>query len=99
MAIHVAALCQRSLSYDEYTRHALEQERIAQQKSITCMAGEQQPPSGQSRVPLTVSQAQSIGTKLEIAVDKGNPARRHVISDDCRTKTEGKARKSLRQRL
>jgi hypothetical protein len=99
MAIHVAALRQDSLSYDEFTRRALEQERVTQQKSTTCMPTEQQPSSDQSGVPLTVSPAQSIGTKLEVAVDKGNPTRRHVLSDDCRTKTGGKPKKSLRQRL
>lgn len=99
MAIHVAALRQDSLTYDEFTKRALEQERIAQQKSTTCVPTKQQPTSNQSRVPLTVSPAQSIGPKREIAVDKGKSARRPVISDDCRTKTEGKPKKSLRQRL
>src|SRR5215831_7057210 len=100
MAIHVAALCQRSLSYEEYTRRALEQERIAQQKSTTCRPTEQQPFSDQNRVPLTVCPTQSIGTKLEIGADKGNRARRHPISDEGRTKTEDKPKKKgLKQRL
>jgi hypothetical protein len=99
MAIHVAALRQDSLSYDEFTKRALEQERVAQQESITCRPAEQQLSSSQSRVPLTESPAQSIGTNLEIAADKGNPARRPVTSDDCHTKTEGKPKKSLAKRL
>jgi hypothetical protein len=100
MAIHEAALCQRSLTYEEFTRRALEQERIAQQKSITCKPAEQRLCLSQNHVPLTGPPAQNIETKLEIAIDKGKSARRPVISDNCRTKTEGKPKKKgLRQRL
>ena len=96
MAIHVAALCQRSLSYEEYTRRELEREKIAQQKSTMCRPTEQQPCSNQSRVPATVPPAQSIGTKSVIAVHERNPAQRDLFSDD---RSEGKPKKSVRQRL
>ena len=99
MAIHVAALCQRSLPYDEYTRRALEQERVTQQTSATCTATEQRPSSAKSRFPATESSAENIGTKLDIAVHNGNPARRPVISGDRHRKSEGKPKKSLRARL
>jgi hypothetical protein len=99
MAIHVAALCQRSLPYDEYTRRAFEKERVAQQTSATCTATEQRPYSAKSRVPATESSAENIATKLDIAVHNGNPSRRPVISGDCHRKSEGKSKKSLRRRL
>jgi hypothetical protein len=67
MAIHIAALRQDSLSYEEFTRRALEQETVAQQQSTTCMVAEQQPSLSQIRVSSTLSSAPNIGSSLEIA--------------------------------
>jgi hypothetical protein len=100
MAIHVAALCQRSLSYDEFTRQALEQERTAQQTATTCGSTQQQLSSTENRGPLPVPPPQSTGMKLGTTVSKGNQARRHAISGHYRTKTEGKSKKKdVRTRL
>jgi hypothetical protein len=99
MQIHVAALTQKALGYDEFTRLALEQERITQQASETGVTTEERPSSDQSRVAFP-PHAQSLKTNPEIPGDKDVRTRRHLISSAvCRTKTEDEPKKSIRQRL
>ena len=97
MKIHIAALCQRSLSYDEFTRRALEQERNAE--SGTGVMTEERPSSDQSRVAFP-PHVQSLKTNPEIPGDKDVWTRRHLISNAvCCTKTEDEPKKSIRKRL
>jgi hypothetical protein len=93
MAIHIAALCQKSLSYDEFTRRALEQERIAQQKSIIDAPTERRTSSEEASVAFRLHPMLSAARELGITGDKDNRLRRHPISRACKQK------KSLRQRL
>jgi len=41
MQIHIAALTQKALGYDEFTRRAIEQEKITQQASETGVTTEE----------------------------------------------------------
>ena len=98
MEIHVAALCQRSLSYDEFTRRALEQERIAQQRSIIDAPTEQRTSSEEASVAFRLHPMPTARRKLGITGDKDNRLRRHPISSGQAEKAS-KQTKSLRQRL
>src|SRR5260221_8565387 len=100
MEIHVAALCQRSLSYDEFTRRALEQERIAQQRSIIDAPTEQRTSSEEASVAFRLHPMPTARRKLGITGDKDNRLRRHPISSaNGQAEKASKQKKSLRQRL
>src|SRR6266404_2347062 len=100
MQIHVAALTQKALGYDEFTRRAIEQERITQQASETGVTIEERPSSDQSRVAFAPPHVQSVKTNPKIPGDKEVRTRRHLISNAvCCTKTEDEPKKSIRQRL
>ncbi len=99
MQIHIAALTQKAVGYDEFTRRALEQERNAEQKSGTGVTTEERPSSDQSRVAF-LPHVQSLKTNPEIPGDKDVRTRRHLIFNAvCCTKTEDEPKKSIRQRL
>jgi hypothetical protein len=100
MAIHVAALCQKSLSYDEFTRRALEQERIAQQKSMIDAPTEQRTSSEEASVAFRLHPTPSAARKVEITRDKDiNPRRHPIFSANGQAEKASKQKKSLRQRL
>ena len=99
MAIHVAALCQESLSYDEFTRRALEQEAIAQQKSATGVPVVQLPSVELGRSP-NITPALVTIKNPGIAGDKNIRAGRLASPGaNRRAKTIDEPKKSLRQRL
>jgi hypothetical protein len=94
MQIHVAALTQKALGYDEFTRRAIEQERMAQKKSAPDALTEQQACLSQNRDPVILPQSPEISGERNVRV------RRHVVSSPISgVKAENEQKKSMRQRL
>jgi len=94
MQIHVAALTQKALGYDEFTRRAIEQERMAQKKSAPDALTEQQTCLSQNRDPVILPQSPEISGERNVRL------RRHVVSSPISgVKAENEHKKSMRQRL
>jgi len=100
MQIHIAALTQKAVGYDEFTGRALDQERIAQRKSATGGTTEERPSSDQSSVARAAPPLQSIKASPEIAGGRDIKSRRHIISKAIGyAKADSEQKKSIRQRL
>jgi len=99
MQIHIAALTQKALGYDEFTRRAIEQEKITQQASETGVTTEERSSSDESRVAFAPPRVQSVKTNPKIPGDKDVRTRRHVISKAIGYAKGEDEKKSIRERL